>query len=182
MNDELDQPASSPEPAPETSDTGERAGRSRRRNRRGKSNRNRQEPQDDAIPQPEHANDARSSAPATPPQRPESRGQEPRRSRNQGFGDGIDHQICPFCVPRLPATYPVQGRQGIAVVPLHTVAEVDGVKLLCDQLHDGECLWPDLTPLDPIFAVSRNWTFVLQTGTEWIVLAEEREPQDDSGS
>ena len=182
MNDELDQPASTPDSAPESSETGERTGRGRRRNRRGKSNRNQQESQGEAIHQQQDANVARSNAPAASPQRPESRGQEPRRSRNQGYGDGIDHQICPYCVPTLPATYPVHGRQGLAVVPLHTIAEVDGVKLLCDQLHDGECVWPDLTPLDPTFAVSRNWTFVLQTGTDWIVLAEEQEAEEDSGS
>jgi len=76
----------------------------------------------------------------------------------------------------------VHGRQGLAVVPLHTVAEADGVKLLCDQLHDGECVWPDLTPLDPTFAVSREWTFVLQTGIDWFVIAEEHEPEEHSGS
>lgn len=182
MNDELDRPESPSEPASESPGADERAGRGRRRNRRGKSNKNRQETQGEPALHQEQEPVDQPEAPAAPPQRPEPRGPEPRRSRSQGFGDGIDHQICPYCVPMQPATYPVQSRQGIAVVPLHTIAELDGVKLLCDQLHRGECVWPDLTPLDPSFAVSRTWTFVLQTGTDWFGLAEERERQEDSGS
>ena len=34
----------------------------------------------------------------------------------------------------------------------------------------------------PTFAVSREWTFVLQTGIDWFVIAEEHEPEEHSGS
>jgi hypothetical protein len=109
------------------------------------------------------------------------RSPEFKRPRGQqGFSDGIDRQICAFCVPVLPETYPVQGRPGIAVAAYRVIAEIDDRQLLCNELHSGECAWADLSPLDPAEAVSRNWSIVMISGPDLTRLIEQR--TDDSES
>lgn len=175
MNDESDPSATESSHAPAPVAASERSGRNRRRNRRGKGNRSQQSPPvENAIPSA-----GATAEPEIEPQRAaqqprhEPRPSEPKRSRGHGFADGVDHQICAYCAPVAPATYPVQGRTGLAVMPLQTIAELNGARLQCDLLHDGECAWPDLTPVDPAFAVSRNWTLVIESGTPWLSAPQE---------
>ena len=109
-----------------------------------------------------------------------ARPQEFKRQRGQqGFGDGVDRQICAFCVPVLAETYPVQGRPGIAVATFRVIAEIDESLLICNQLHAGECAWADLTPVNPVEAVSRNWSVVMVSDPESIENYEQRAQDDD---
>jgi hypothetical protein len=158
---------------------GERANQGRRRDRRPRGNRDLAGPPTESAPpsseRPEiehHEPRPTGPGPSAPPRPPEFK----RPRGQQGFGDGIDRQICAFCVPVLPENYPVQGRPGTAVAAYHVIAEIDDRQLLCNELHRGECAWADLTPLDPDEAVSRNWSIVMISSLNQIDEHEPRTP------
>jgi len=185
MNDETtgpnaSVPAESRLPAP-----GERLGRSRRRDRRGKGNRDHASSTlEPGAPSADKSESAQQEQKLPPPAANTiARPQEFKRQRGQqGFGDGVDRQICAFCVPVLAETYPVQGRPGIAVAAYRVIAEIDGSQLICNQLHVGECAWADLTPIDPDEAVSRNWSVVVVSGPESIDDYDQHAQDDDTSS
>jgi hypothetical protein len=162
---------------------GERSGRGRRRDRRPRGNRDQSgPPTDSSSPSPDRSQSAHLEPhPSGPAPNSSPRSPEFKRPRGQqGFGDGIDRQICAFCVPVLPKTYPVQGRPGTAVAAYRVIAEIDDRQLLCNELHPGECAWADLSPLDPDEAVSRNWSIVMITGPDLTNLIEPRTDDPES--
>jgi hypothetical protein len=74
-------------------------------------------------------------------------GQERRWS--SGYGDGIERATCIFYRHTLPPNFPVNQRPGLATSrPIEVDRRVDSV-LLCDQNHDGDCLWPDGGSVSP---------------------------------
>jgi len=178
MNDETTEPEPTIPSESGASAQVERLARGRRRDRRGKGQRDQAGSAPETVAsstvvsenaRPEQQQSV--TAVNSPPRSPEFR----RHRGQQGFGDGVDRQLCAFCVPALPETYPVQGRPGIAVAAYRVIAEMEGSQLLCNQLHAGECAWADLTPLDPAEAVSRNWSVVTISGPEVV-----NSPEDHS--
>lgn len=168
MNDETTEQSSSIPSDPGSPQPAERTGRSRRRDRRGKGHQDRLA--DSAEPTESTSSDPDPTVVVSSPQvaitQVVTKFREFKRTRGQqGFGDAIDREICAFCVPVLPETYPVQGRPGIAVAEFRVIAEIGDRQLICNGLHTGDCAWADLTPLDPNEAVSRNWSIVVESGS-----------------
>lgn len=91
---------------------------------------------------------------SAPPERPkyDSRGGDERRRKrgdgqprlsSTGYGDGIERATCIFYRHTLPPEFPVHHRPGLTTRrPIEVDRRPDSV-LLCDQNHEGECLWPD---------------------------------------
>lgn len=126
-----------------SADSGPTGDRSRRPRKRGKRNRSR-------------AGESPSAAPtvATPTVEPERSAPAPHRERaprrsggnrhgQHGFADGLDRSVCVVGVRRFPGEWPVNYRRGLAISPLREVARRSDEVLLCDQLHEGDCLWAD---------------------------------------
>lgn len=145
---------SPPSSAKESNQT--RGNRNRRRNRRGKNHRPEQSTETEQSPR----TDVVAPPPEPRPQPPVSRPVEPVRPPGRGYADGIDHQICAYRGFAAVKRHPVLPRAALAVMPLRVVATMDDRELLCDQLHEGDCAWPDLTPVDPDQVVRRNWQIV----------------------
>lgn len=68
-----------------------------------------------------------------------------------GFGDGIERAICLGVISRLPRSYPVQHRTGVATKQFVEVARTDSSSLYCNGEHLGPCIWPngDVVGEDP---------------------------------
>jgi hypothetical protein len=85
--------------------------------------------------------------------RPDSRGSQyddRRRKRGSqdrsgmaGYGDGVERATCVLYRHTLPPEFPVHHRAGLATSrPIEVDRRRDAV-LLCDENHEGICMWPD---------------------------------------
>jgi hypothetical protein len=76
-------------------------------------------------------------------ERRRKRGGGGERRSSSGYGDGVERATCIFYRHTFPPEFPVYHRPGLATSrPTEVDRRLDAV-LLCDQNHDGECLWPD---------------------------------------
>ena len=133
------------ESANQPGDSAQSGDQPRRSRKRGKRNRSRSGESGQRAP---------GVAVGTPPTAPDRTPQSNNRERVQrrsggsrtgshGFADGLDRSVCVAGLQTYPAEWPVNHRRGLAVTPLQEVARREGELLLCDQLHDGDCLWAD---------------------------------------
>lgn len=60
-----------------------------------------------------------------------------------GWGDGIERCVCTAFFSRIPPSYPVQHRTGIATMAPVIVDRAADRVLLCDGQHEGPHVWPD---------------------------------------
>lgn len=63
--------------------------------------------------------------------------------RPAGWGDGVERFACARDGDRLPSTFPVESRTGVATIPATVVARRAGALLLCRFTHGGPHQWPD---------------------------------------
>jgi hypothetical protein len=76
-------------------------------------------------------------------ERRRKRGGGGERRSSSGYGDGVERATCIFYRHTFPPEFPVYHRPGLATSRPTEVDRRPGAVLLCDQNHDGECLWPD---------------------------------------
>jgi hypothetical protein len=65
------------------------------------------------------------------------------RRSSSGYGDGVERATCIFYRHTFPPEFPVYHRPGLATSRPTEVDRRPDAVLLCDQNHEGECLWPD---------------------------------------
>jgi hypothetical protein len=76
-------------------------------------------------------------------ERRRKRGGGGERRSSSGYGDGVERAVCIFYRHTFPPEFPVNHRPGLATSRPTEVDRRPDAVLLCDQNHEGECLWPD---------------------------------------
>ena len=72
-------------------------------------------------------------------------GKQQSNSRRYVFtpwGDQAERELCARALVVPPQTTPIAGRTGVATARWQVVDRNDQRELICNRLHDDECLWP----------------------------------------
>lgn len=132
---------------PASPGTPEAAGnRPRKSRKRGKRTRSKQP--DATLQGTSTTTETVASPPAPPPNQSRERERGPRRGRHNaanGFADGLDRHFCIAGRRFFPREWPVNHRPGVAIAKLDEVDRRGKEVLLCNHLHEGNCVWPDET-------------------------------------
>ena len=65
-----------------------------------------------------------------------------RRYVFTAWGDQVDRELCARALALAPQKTPIAGRTGVSTVRWQIVDRTDQGELICNRLHDDECVWP----------------------------------------